>query len=229
MAYECGCDAVKFQKRTVERVYLKEFLDSPRESPWGTTQREQKNGLEFNRKQYDEIDKYCKKMGIPWFASAWDTESQKFLKRYNLRYNKIASAMIDNEDVVMMVAKERKHTFISTGKADMWIINNIINLFKENNCPLTLMHCVMKYPLTAEECNLNMIKMLKSVYDSVGYSSHYAGILDKSLAVCLGAEVIEAHITLDRASYGTDQPASLEKGGLERVVRDCRTVRGMMG
>ena len=226
MAIRCGCDAVKFQKRTIEDCYTKEFLDSPRESPWGTTQREQKLGLEFGQAEYDEIDAYCKKNGIIWYASAWDIKSQLFLRQYDLPYNKIASKMMANEELLTLVAKEGKPTFISTGLNDWSKIYRAIEIF--NNCPFTLMHCVMKYPCSVEECNLDRINVLKGVCSPVGYSSHYSGILDTTLAVLLGAVALEKHITLDRASYGTDQSASVEERGLHLMVRDAHNVGKML-
>ncbi len=227
MAKQCGADAVKFQKRTVEKVYTKDFLDSPRESPWGKTQREQKMGLEFGKVEYDEIDSYCGKVGIDWFASAWDTDSQVFLEQYNLKYNKIASPMIVNKNLLYMVAEMGKHTFISTGLGDG--IDEVVSLFRNYNCPFTLLHCVNKYPCLANECHLGKMKELEATFHNpVGYSSHYPGILDKIVAVTMGARTLEMHITLDRAMYGTDQPASLERGGLERVIRDVRLIEEML-
>jgi len=226
MAKDCGCDAVKFQKRTIDKVYTQEFLDSPRESPWGTTQREQKEGLEFGLDEYMEIDKYCKKRKIDWFASAWDIDSQFFLKQFNLKYNKVASAMIGDKELLRMIAREGKHTFISLGKATSDDKCFTTGLFGVRNCPFTLMHCIPKYPCPDDDCNLKQIPLLKKIWKCpVGYSSHNSGILPTSLAVALGAEAIEVHITLDRTSYGTDQPASFEKRGLELVVRDARNVR----
>ena len=146
-ASEAGCNAVKFQKRTIDLVYTKEELDQPRISPWGTTNREQKYGLEFTKEQYDEIDSYCKQKKIEWFASAWDLESQKFLQQYNLRYNKIASALLTNLDLLRMVAKERKYTFISTGMSTMEEIKVAVDIFREEDCDFELMHCNSTYPM----------------------------------------------------------------------------------
>jgi len=229
MAFECGCNAVKFQKRTLDIVYTQEFLDSPRESPWGTTQRHQKEGLEFEKDEYDEIDRYCKELGIPWFASAWDLESYNFLKQYDLKYNKIASAMITFKPLVEAIAKDGKHTFISTGMTDFEHIDSVINLFRKNLTPFTLLHCVSVYPCPDELCGINTIKVLRDRYGcDVGYSGHELGILPSSLAVAFGAVVIERHVTLDRSMYGSDQSASLERRGLEYVVRDCRDVKKML-
>ncbi|MFC1822585.1 N-acetylneuraminate synthase family protein [Thermodesulfobacteriota bacterium] len=230
MAKNAGCDAVKFQKRTIDIVYSKEILDLPRESPWGTTQREQKEGLEFGKEEYDLIDTYCKERGIEWFASAWDLESQLFLHQYNNKYNKIASAMVTNIPLLEMVADEGKHTFLSTGMSTFEQIDLAVEIFNKANCPYTVMHCVSTYPCPDEECNVAMIPVLKKRYGCrVGYSGHEIGILPSELAVALGAEVIERHITLNRAMYGSDHAASLEKRGLELLVRDCRYVKSIIG
>jgi len=230
MAYDCGCDAVKFQKRDIETVYTKEFLDSPRESPWGKTQRMQKMGLEFLKEDYDEIDDYCKELGIDWFASAWDLKSLNFLRKYGLKYNKVASALLTHLDFVREVAKEKKLTFISTGMSDFEDIDRVVKIFVEEECRFVLMHCVSLYPCPDECCNLELIHILKRKYaHNIGYSGHEMGILPSVLAVALGAVAIERHITLSRALYGSDQSASLEKKGLELLVRDCRDVNKMIG
>jgi N-acetylneuraminate synthase len=230
MAKNCGCNAVKFQKRTIDVVYTKEFLDSQRESPWGKTQRNQKEGLEFGKNDYDEIDNYCKELGIEWFASAWDEQSQKFLSSYNFNYNKIASTMLTNIPFLELVAKEKKHTFISTGMSSFDEIDKAIEIFKNQNCPFTLLHCVSTYPSEDDECNILMVKTLKERYNcDVGYSGHERGVLPSTLSVAFGARVIERHITLDRTMYGSDQAASLEKRGLELLVRDSREVRAILG
>ena len=167
IAKECGCDAVKFQKRDINIVYSQEFLDSQRESQWGNTQRDQKKGLEFEKNEYDEIDKYCKKTGIEWFASAWDLNSQNFLENYNLKYNKIASAMIVYHDLLEKVANEKKHTFISTGLSNLEDRKSC-KVFKRVNCPFELMHCLV--PLPTEKANLKMIDKLRQKFQcSVGY------------------------------------------------------------
>jgi len=230
MAKDCGCDAVKFQKRAIDIVYKQEMLDSFRESPWGKTQRAQKEGLEFGKKEYTEIDKYCKSKGMEWFASAWDEKSQDFLKQFNSKYNKIASALITHEKLLTMVAKEKKHTFISTGMSNWKIIDNAVKLFKDNDCPFSLLHCLSTYPSEDEECNIKLVKTLKERYDcEVGYSGHERGLLPSVLAVAYGATILERHITLDRTMYGSDQAASLEKRGLELLVRDARRVKAILG
>lgn len=230
MAKECGCDAVKFQKRTLDIVYTKDVLDTPRKSPWGMTTRQQKEGLEFGKEQYDEINGYCMQNRIEWFASAWDLESQKFLRKYDLKHNKIASAMLTHMPFVEMVAEEKKHTFISTGMCEYGEIDKAVSIFVKAGCPFTLMHCVSTYPCSDEECNVSVVQKLKEHYQcAVGYSGHEVGILPSVLAVSSGAEAIERHITLDRAMYGSDQSASLEKKGLQLLVRDCRLVASIQG
>lgn len=230
LAWVCDCDAVKFQKRTIDEVYTPEFLDSPRESPWGKTQRAQKEGLEFGRKEYDEIDAHCRALGIEWFASAWDVMSLGFLAKYDLKYNKVASPMLTNIPFVEMVADEGKMTFISTGMSTYEDIDRAMEIFHSVQCPLVLMHTVSIYPLRDDCSNLMMIKTLKDRYGcAVGYSGHEVGLLQAPLAVALGAVAIERHITLDRSMYGSDQAASVEKAGLEKLVRDCRLVDVMFG
>ena len=171
MAKECGCDAVKFQKRTVEKVYSSDDLDVPRESPWGTTNREQKLGLEFNKKEYDEIDSYCKQENIEWYASAWDLDSQIFLKEYNLKHNKVASAMLTHLELLKMIAEEKKHTFISTGMSTIEQIKDAIKIFRDVNCPFELMHTNSTYPMKLEEANLKCVQTLRKEFNcDVGYS-----------------------------------------------------------
>ena len=230
MAVECGCDAVKFQKRTIDVVYTKEYLESPRESPWGTTQREQKEQLEFSRSEYSQIDMYCKKRGIEWFASAWDIGSQLFLRGFNLKYNKIASAMLTNIPLLEMVAEERKLTFISTGMSNFGDIDKAVSIFELVRCPFILMHCVAAYPCNKEDLNLLCIKTIRDRYGcAVGYSGHEVSPRPSVTAVTLGAIAIERHITLDRAMYGSDQAASLEKRGLQIMVDSIRELPTILG
>jgi len=213
-----GCDAVKFQKRTVEAVYTKEDLDRYRESPWGTTNREQKNGLEFGKEEYDEIDAYCKEKGIEWFASAWDIDSQYFMRQYDLKYNKVASAMLTDRKLLETIAEEGKYTFISTGMSTMEQIKKAVQIFKDADCPHEVMHCNSSYPMKVGDANLNVMKTLRSELGcDVGYSGHEVGVIVSCAAAALGATSIERHITLDRAMYGSDQAASLEIGGLIRL------------
>ena len=231
MAVRTGCNAVKFQKRTVEKVYSKEVLDSPRESPWGTTTREQKLGLEFGKKEYDIINSYTREKGIEWYASAWDLDSQSFLRNYNLKHNKIASPMLTNFELLNAVAEEKKYTFISTGMSSMDQISNAVEVFRKHNCPFELMHCNSSYPMNYPEANLNCIKSLREKFKcNVGYSGHESmGYLICTTAAALGATSIERHITIDRSSYGSDQAASLEENGLARMVRDVRLMDTILG
>tara|TARA_A100001201_G_scaffold40182_1_gene41623 strand:+ start:1177 stop:1992 length:816 start_codon:yes stop_codon:yes gene_type:complete len=214
-----GCDGVKFQKRTIDVVYDKEMLDSPRESPWGTTQRQQKEGLEFGFDEYSEIDRYCKEIGIDWFCSAWDLESQRFIKQFDLQYNKIASAMITHEELLEEVASESKQTFISTGMSNLKIIDKAVQIFEDNLCPYTLMHCVSTYPTKYEDCNIEAMRTLLRRYsENVGYSGHEIGIIPTIAAVFFGAVAIERHITLDKTMYGSDQSSSLDEEEFTQLI-----------
>ncbi len=226
-----GCDAVKFQKRTIEKVYSKKALDTPRESPWGKTNRAQKNGLEFSLKDYEKIDRYCKSKKIEWFVSCWDIDSQIKMRKFKTKYNKVASAMLIHKKLLETIAKEKKHTFISTGMSTVKQIDDAIKIFKKNKCPFELMHSHSAYPMPIEEANLNIIPMLKKKFKcNVGYSGHETASYVICLsAVLLGATSIERHITLDRTMYGSDQAASLEPDGLHRMVRDIRTVEKILG
>jgi N-acetylneuraminate synthase len=225
-----GCNAVKFQKRTIEEVYTKEALDKFRESPWGTTNREQKNGLEFTEEDYDVIDQYCKEKGIQWLASAWDVNSQLFLRKYDLKYNKVASAMLTVVPLIEAIAKEGKYTFVSTGMSTMDEISQAIEIFKSAGCPFELMHTVSTYPMKDDDANLKMIQTLKEKYNcDVGYSGHEVGLQISLAAVAMGATSIERHITIDRTMYGSDQSASVEPGGLIKLVRDVRIIEKAMG
>ena len=230
VALKSGCDAVKFQKRDIELVYDSTFLSQERQSPWGTTQRDQKYGLEFSYEDYCEIDNYCKKKNIIWFASAWDIKSQEFLKQFNLKYNKVASAMNVNKKLLRVIAKEGKHTFISTGMSTYEQIDVAIDIFDSYKCPYELMHTVSTYPMQDEDANLNVIYSLKKRYQcNVGYSGHEAGIAVSYAAAACGISSLERHITLDRAMYGSDQSASLEPDGLNKLVGGVRKIEKAMG
>ena len=230
VAKETGCDAVKFQKRDIDLVYTQDVLNSPRESPWGTTQRDQKNGLELGIEQYHEIDQYCKEKGIEWFASAWDTNSQKFLRQFDCKYNKIASAMVVHKKLLEMVAEERKHTFISTGMTNYEDIQTAVDIFNKFDCSFELMHTVSTYPMSDENANLNMIDSLRSKFKcDVGYIGHEVGLAISYAAAALGITSLERHITLDRAMYGSDQSASVEPSGLRHLVGAVRKIEQAMG
>jgi len=231
VAISAGCDAVKFQKRNIEKVYSKSVLDSPRDSKWGNTTRDQKLGLEFDLDEYKIIDNYCKNNNIEWYASSWDLDSQDFLKQFNLKHNKVASAMLTNISLLEKIAEEKKHCFISTGMSTIEQIESAINIFKKFECPFDLQHSNSSYPMNPEEANLKCIQTLKEKFNcNVGYSGHESmGYLICISAVLLGASSIERHITLDRSMYGSDQAASLEPQGLNRLVRDIRGIDQILG
>lgn len=223
-------DAVKFQKRDINLVYSKDLLDSPRESPWGKTQRDQKKGLEFGKDQYDEIDKFCKENSITWFASAWDINSLKFLDNYDLKYHKIASAMIIDSNFLLEVAKRKKHTFISTGMSSLKDIGNAAKIFRENGCSFELMHCVSTYPMQPEDANLKTILALKKYFKcDVGYSGHENGTIISAAAFVFGISSLERHITLDRTMYGSDQAASLEFKGMINLTGALKKIALALG
>ena len=231
VASTAGCDAVKFQKRNVEKVYSKKVLDSYRESMWGTTTREQKFGLEFSEKQYSKIDQYCKKKKILWYVSCWDVGSQIQMQKFKTKYNKVASAMLTHKKLLETIAEEGKYTFISTGMSTMKDISKAVKIFKTHDCPFELMHSHSAYPMPPHEANLRMIETLgKKFKCKVGYSGHEISSYSICLAATLlGATSIERHITLDRSTYGSDQAASLEPPGLIRLVRDIRELDFILG
>ena len=230
IAADVGCDAVKFQKRDINKVYTKEFLDSSRDSPWGTTQREQKLGLELGVDEYSQIEQYCIDKNIEWFASAWDLNSQEFLQQFNCKHNKVASAMIVYEDLLKMIAKEGKHTFISTGMTKYSDIQKAVDIFTEAGCSFELMHTVSTYPMKDDDANLNMIKTLGEKFNcNVGYSGHEVGLAISHAAAALGITSLERHITLNRSMYGSDQPASVEPNGIRLLVGAVRKIEKAMG
>ena len=229
-AKKAGFDSVKFQKRTIEIVYSKELLDAKRESPWGNTQRDQKEGLEFNYEQYQEIDEFCKSENIIWFASAWDVESLNFLDKFDCQYNKIASAMIVDKVFLNEVSKRKKHTFISTGMSTKNEIDDAVQIFNNNNCSFELMHCVSTYPMEPKDANLSTINELKNVYQcDVGYSGHENGVVVSLAAVMMGISSLERHITLDRTMYGSDQSASLEPVGMMNLTNSIDKMLSAIG
>ena len=231
VAVETGCDAVKFQKKDVENIYSKEFLDAYLESPWGTTQRSMRLNREFSLEQFKEIDDYCRTKKIEWYVSCWDTKSQIEMRQFNTKYNKVASAMLTHEKLLHLIAEERKHTLISTGMSTIDDIEKAVNIFKKHDCPFELMHTNSSYPSTLDEANLYVISELqKKFICEVGYSGHEkSAYLVCVCAVMLGATSIERHVTIDRTLYGHDQAASLEPLGLRRLVRDIRTVDKILG
>jgi N-acetylneuraminate synthase len=230
VAVLAGCSAVKFQKRTIDKVYTREFLDTPRQSPWGTTQRAQKEGLEFGKAQYDEINCYCKERNIDWFFSAWDADAQKFMRQYNLKYNKIASPVLTNLPILEAVAEEGRYTYIATGMSTWDEIDAALEIFRKHKCPFELLHCVSIYPMEPHEANLLLIPELRKRYGcDVGYSSHELGNTATLGAVALGAVSVERHITLDRKMYGSDQSSSVEPAELITIVKEIRTMESCLG
>jgi len=229
-AHESGADAVKFQKRTIDTVYTQEYLSSERESPWGSTQREQKEGLEFDQGEYDEIDALCRELGIQWSASAWDENSQRFLQKYDLPFNKVASAMITHIPLMELIAEEGKHTYISTGMTTLEQIDQVVGIFRDANCPFTLLHCVSTYPCRDEDCNLEVINTLRERYScAVGYSGHEEEFTPSVVAAAMGASAIERHITLNKNMYGSDQSASLEPFGFAVMTSVIRQIPHIIG
>ena len=218
---EAGFDAVKFQKRDLDSVYSKEYLDSYRESPWGKTQRDQKRGLEFEKKEYDEIDKYCKQRGISWSASPWDLDSLEFLAQYDIPWIKIPSAMITNKELVKACAETNKKIIFSTGMSTYEEIDQVVEWL--NGSEIIMLHCNSTYPAPLEDLNLKCIQTLKERYNcEVGYSGHEFRLGTSVSAVYLGASVIERHITLDRTMWGSDHMSSIEPQGLIKLVKGIR-------
>jgi N-acetylneuraminate synthase len=225
----CGCDAVKFQKRTVSVVYIGE-LDKPRDdgNPYGwTTQGEQKHGLELGEAEYDEIDAFCKQLEIPWFASCWDLDAVDFIERYDPPFHKISSAMARRDVFVDKIRKLDKPTFISTAGLSYAAVQELVAPFDIDKT--WVMHCVAKYPCPPAEANLMRIWDLFQTHRHVGYSSHCTGIFDGGPALALGAEVFEKHITLDRTMYGSDQKTSVELPGLRQWVENINAAHAAMG
>lgn len=231
MCKTCNVDLVKFQKRDIKITTPKDMYNIKKDTKWGYINYiDYKKKLELDKKDYDEINEYSEAIGLDWFASAWDKNSLDFLNNYNLKYNKIPSALLTNEELLKYVASNKKKTFISTGMSTLKDIDNAVEIFKSYNCPFVIMHCVGIYPCPDEFLNLKFIETIKNRYDcEVGYSGHAPGILDSTLAVMMGAKYIEKHVTLDSSMYGSDQASSLEKRGLEYTVRDTNRVSKMLG
>lgn len=230
LAHEAGCDAVKFQKRDIETVYSEEVLNAFRESPWGTTQRQQKKGLEFGQAEYKEIDRYCKELGIAWSASAWDSKSLDFVDQFSPEFHKVASAFVTNVEFLKEVAKKGRNTILSTGMAEMSDIAKAVEVFTEAGTPIVLMHTVSTYPSPESDLNLRLISTLRERFGvPVGYSGHESSISPSIVAMGLGAVVVERHITLDRTMYGSDQAASIEESGLRQLVATARKITSLWG
>ena len=232
LAKDTGMDIVKFQKRTPDLCVPDEMRNTLKyDTPWGDiTYMQYRKNMEFWEEEYNEIDSFCRKIGICWSASAWDIESQKFLQQYNLKYNKIASPLLNNVELLEIVAKERKYTFISTGMSTLEEIDIAVDIFKNENCPFELMHCNSSYPMAPEEANLKCINTFKERYRcKVGYSGHEAGLGISIAAATVGIDSLERHITLDHNMWGSDQLVSVGRVGLLRLVRDVKVVQMAMG
>ena len=231
LAKKYNFDSVKFQKRDPDICTPEHQKDKTRTTPWGNmTYLEYKKKIEFGKREYEEIDKYCKKIKIDWFASVWDVNSLKFMKKFNTKYNKVASAMLTNRVLLELIAKEKKLTFISTGMSHIRNINDAVTIFKKNKCDFVLMHCVSNYPCREKDLNLNLIVTLKNKFKcKIGYSGHESSVSPSYAAWFLGADYIERHITLDRTLYGTDQAASLSEEGIRTLTASLSKFPEMMG
>lgn len=228
MAYVAGCDAVKFQKRTVELVYSEEELAKPRDSVFGNTNGDLKRALEFTFEQYQEIDTYCKEKNIIWFASPWDNRSVDFLAQFDPPCYKIASATLTDFDLIDYVKSKGKPILLSTGMSSLEEIDAAVKRLEGSE--FMLYHCTSTYPASQEEINLNVIPAMKERYNCpVGYSGHEKGIMPSLGSVFVGANSVERHITIDRTLWGSDQAASLETRGLMLLVRDIRQVPIVLG
>jgi N-acetylneuraminate synthase len=227
-AFEAGCDAVKFQKRTVEVVYSPEELARPRESPFGATNGDLKRGLEFGTSEYGEIDAYCRERSIPWFASCWDEASADFVARFDPPCYKIASASLTDDNLLRHHRTLGKPIILSTGMSSPEQIDHAVEVLGKEN--LVILHCTSTYPARLEELNLKVIPALVERYDvPVGYSGHEVGLYTSLAAVVLGACFLERHITLDRAMWGSDQAASVEPQGFNILIKHIRAVEIAQG
>ncbi|TSA47766.1 MAG: N-acetylneuraminate synthase [Chloroflexi bacterium] len=228
VAVTSGCQAVKFQKRTIDVVYSAEELARPRESPFGTTNGDLKYGLEFGLEQYCEIDRYCKERKIDWFASCWDEASVDFIDQFGVSCYKIASASLTDANLLDHTRAKGRPILLSTGMSTLEQINHAVEVLGKQD--LILLHTCSTYPAMYEELNLRVIPMLRERYGiPVGYSGHETGLSTSIATIALGACVVERHITLDRAMWGSDQAASVEPQGFMRLVRDIRLVETALG
>jgi N-acetylneuraminate synthase len=228
IAKAAGCDAVKFQKRTVDVVYSAEELDRPRESPFGTTNGDLKRALELGVEEYREIDGFCRSEDLPWLASCWDEASVDFIAAFDPPAFKIASASLTDDALLRHTRAIGKPILLSTGMSTLEQVDHAVEVLGTRD--LVLMHACSAYPAYYPELNLRTIVTLKERYDlPVGYSGHETGIPSSVAAVVLGACIVERHITLDRSMWGSDHAASLEPNGIGRLVRDIRLVESSLG
>ena len=225
-----GCDAVKFQKRTPKIATPKSSWNIMRETPWGRMKYiDYKNKIEFGKKEYDIIDKFCKKINILWTASCWDIPSVKFIERYKVKFHKVPSACITDLDLLKELKKTNKPIIISTGMSTEKQIQKAVKIVSQKN--LSILHCNSSYPAQNHQLNLKYIEKLKATYKKsvIGYSGHEMNLSSSVAAVVLGAKIIERHITLDKSMWGTDQQASIEPIGFARLIRDVRNVENSLG
>jgi len=228
VAVGAGCNAVKFQKRTIDVVYTAEELAKPRENPFGPTNGDLKRGLEFEIEEYQEIDRYCKEVKVDWFASCWDESSVDFIAQFDVPCFKIASASLTDDKLLRYTRAVGKPILLSTGMSTTEQIDHAIEVLGKKD--LILLHACSTYPAYYEELNLRVIDTLIDSYGvPVGYSGHETGLPSSVAARVMGACVIERHITLDRSMWGTDHAASLEPNGITRLVRDIRLIEKSMG
>jgi N-acetylneuraminate synthase len=224
-----GCDAVKFQKRTPELVVPADQRDKMRDTPWGyMSYLDYRYRVEFGVDEYTEIDRHCREKGIDWFVSPWDEKSVDFIEQFAPPAYKVASASVTDHELLRRIKETGRPTISSSGMSTMDEIDGAMKLLGPEN--VALMHATSAYPCAAGELNLNMITTLREAYDCpIGYSGHEVGLPTTVAAVALGASIVERHITLDRAMWGSDQAASVEPGGLERLVKYIRTVESALG
>ncbi len=228
VASGAGCDAVKFQKRTIDIVYSKEELAKPRESPFGITNGDLKRGLEFELEEYQEIDRYCREVKIDWFASCWDEASVDFIAQFKVPCFKVASASLTDDNLLRHTRKVGKPIILSTGMSTLQEVDHAVEVLGKQD--LALLHACSTYPAFYEELNLRVIDVLRDRYGvPVGYSGHETGLPSSVAATVLGACIIERHITLDRSMWGSDHAASLEPNGITRLIRDIRLIEKSMG
>lgn len=231
-AKKAGADAVKFQKRTVNVVYSQTELDTPRDSPFGITNGDLKYGLEFGTEEYDEIDQYCKTLDIDWYASPWDEDSVDFLLKYNPPYLKVASASVTDTGLLSHMCETRVPLLVSTGMCDLHLIHNVVNFIHSRSGHIAcLYHCNSTYPTHIEDLSLDGILTLKREFPQlkIGYSGHEMGITTSAATVLYGVASVERHITISKGDWGSDQAASLDIAGFERLVRDIRLLETARG
>lgn len=228
LASVAGADAVKFQKRTVDVVYTAEELAKPRENPFGATNGDLKRGLEFGQDAYRNIDRYCKEKNVTWFASCWDEASVDFMEQFNPAVYKIASASLTDDNLLKHHRKTGRPMIVSVGMSTLAQVDHAVEVLGTKD--LVLLHTTSAYPAKIADLNLKMIPVLRERYGvPVGYSGHEVGLATSYAAVALGAAMVERHITLDRAMWGSDQAASVEPQGLMKLVRDTRTIEASLG